>query len=92
MEYNVKHNKERKQFEIELGHLAVVNYTKQNGYYAITHTGVPHAFRGKGIAGILNKALLDYIREEGAKVLPLCPYTETYIERHPEYQDMVIKR
>ncbi|NDV70322.1 GNAT family N-acetyltransferase [Dysgonomonas sp. 25] len=93
MEYKIEHNKEAERFEAHVdGMTAVVDYKKQNGYYAVTHTGVPKPISGQGIAAALTKALLDYIRKEGAKVLPLCPYTEAYIERHPEYWDLLVER
>jgi uncharacterized protein len=33
--------------------------------------------------------VLDIARAEGLKVKPLCPFAKAYIERHPEYADLL---
>lgn len=53
------------------------------------HTVVHDAFAGKGLAGQLVKAALDDVRAQGKKVRPLCPYVARYIEKHPEYADLL---
>jgi predicted GNAT family acetyltransferase len=35
------------------------------------------------------RTALDYVRAQGLKVLPLCPYAKAWIGRHPEYQDLL---
>lgn len=55
-----------------------------------THTEVDEAFEGKGLAGQMVKAALDDVRAQGKKVRALCPYVARYIERHPEYGDLVV--
>ncbi|NLH71357.1 MAG: N-acetyltransferase, partial [Brooklawnia sp.] len=34
---------------------------------------------------------LDDLRASGRKVLPLCPFTASYIASHPQYQDLVAR-
>jgi predicted GNAT family acetyltransferase len=53
------------------------------------HTFVPPALRGGGIASRLTGRALDYARARGAKVIPSCPFVAVYIERHPEYRDLL---
>ena len=90
MEYNIVHNEEESRFETEVEELvSVVDYRRRNNLFIVTHTGVPSQLEGRGIAGAITKALLDYIRENQVKVRPLCPYTKAYIKRHPEYDDIV---
>ena len=52
------------------------------------HTGVPEAMNGKGVA----KALLDYLlndaRENGFKIIPICPFVRAQYARHPEWSDL----
>lgn len=55
----------------------------------LTHTEVRPEHGGKGLAGRLVKHALEASRDAGLRVVPLCPYVVTYIERHPEYQDLV---
>jgi predicted GNAT family acetyltransferase len=81
-------NSAEKQFEIELGDKkAVIVYMINGKNIIMHHTEVPPEFEGKGIAGKLAKFALDWSKENGYKVNPLCPYVKSYIKRHPEYQD-----
>lgn len=90
MEYNIVHNEVESRFETQVeGLTALVDYRKRDSLFLVTHTEVPPQLEGRGIAAALTKALLDYIRENGFKVRPVCPYTKAYIQRHPEYNDIV---
>jgi len=50
---------------------------------------VPPALEGRGIAGKLARAALDYARERKLSVIPRCPFVAAYIRKHPEYQSLV---
>lgn len=90
MEYNIRHNEELSRFETEVdGELGMVNYTQKDNMLVVTHTGVPPEIGGRGVAASLTKALLDYARQNELKVVPVCPYTRAYIQRHPDYEDIV---
>jgi predicted GNAT family acetyltransferase len=56
---------------------------------AFIHTEVDDRFEGQGLAGRLISFALDDARERGLAVLPFCPFVKGYIERHPEYLDLV---
>ena len=71
------------------GHEAELVYRRRDGSMIIDHTGVPEAIAGRGIAGTLVKAALDYARAEGLRVVPACSYSADYIQRHPQYADLV---
>ena len=45
---------------------------------------------GRGIAGALANAALTWARAQGHKVQPLCSYVQQYVQRHPEWLDLVI--
>ncbi|MDX2002918.1 MAG: GNAT family N-acetyltransferase [Chitinophagales bacterium] len=53
------------------------------------HTFVPRALRGKGISGKLIQFALDYAREHGIKVIPTCASVKAFLEKHPEYNDVL---
>lgn len=55
----------------------------------MTHTEVPPALQGRGIAARLVRYALDYARAQGLKVLPLCSYVRRYMQRHPETQELL---
>jgi predicted GNAT family acetyltransferase len=63
----------------------VLDYTLQGQIMTITHTGVPDALGGRGLAAQLTKFALDYARAQPWKVIPVCSYAAAYIQRHTEY-------
>lgn len=71
------------------GDRGVLEYHLSGERMEIRHTFVPAALRGRGIAGQLVRAALDHARAEGLRVVPSCPYAAEWIERHPDYADLV---
>ena len=66
------------------GLLCEVCYELSGGTMVFTHTGVPTALEGRGIAAALVRAALDHARAQGLKVRPLCSYVQVYMRRHPD--------
>ena len=64
-------------------------YRDGPGRRIFTHTEVDPAFEGHGVGGALASAALDDVRRIGLTVVPQCPFIAAYIERHPEYADLV---
>ncbi len=86
----VHHNLAARRFEINVeNQLAVLDYFQQGESLTFSHTGVPAELEGRGIGSQLARAGLDYARAKAFKVVPLCWFVAGYIERHPEYQDLV---
>ena len=86
----VIHNVADNRFEVDLGkEKAVVIYMIKANLFIFLHTEVPPAFEGQGIAGKMTQAALDYARLEGYKVRSYCSYSTFYIERHPEFKDLL---
>jgi predicted GNAT family acetyltransferase len=56
---------------------------------SITHTEIEPAFQGEHLATHLARFALDDARKRGLAVLPFCPYTTSWIKKHPEYTDLV---
>ena len=54
----------------------------------ITHTGVPQALGGQGIAADLAHRALEAARAKGWKVNPVCSYIDAYMRRHAAYQEL----
>jgi len=50
---------------------------------------VPRVLEGRGIGSKLVRATLDQVRSEGLKVVPRCSFVRAYMERHPEYADLL---
>ena len=86
----VIHNPRAGCFEFQKdGHLAVLEYHLSDGKIIFTHTGVPEAIGGQGIGALLACAGLDYARDQSLAVVPLCSFIAGYIQKHPEYQNLV---
>ncbi|MBB5787005.1 GNAT family N-acetyltransferase [Jiangella mangrovi] len=66
-----------------------LTYSRRDDEIVALHTVVEEAAEGKGVGGALARALLDDAREGGLKVVPQCPFVAAYLERHPEYTDLV---
>jgi len=86
----VENNEAAQRFEVKVGNqLAVVEYRRAGNNIIFTHTGVPPALEGQGIASKLARSALEYAQQEQLTVVPLCPFVASYIRRHPEYQGLV---
>jgi predicted GNAT family acetyltransferase len=87
---NVVHNQAEERFELAIGGAtAVAAYRLKDGRISFSHTVVPEELEGQGIGSRLVSGALDQVREQGLKVVPICSFVKGYIERHPEYQDLL---
>ena len=90
MSLQIRHDPVARRFTTQLdGQEAELVYRLQQGRLIIDHTGVPEAIGGKGVAGELVKAALEYARAEGLRVVAACSYSAAYVQRHPEYADLL---
>jgi uncharacterized protein len=86
----VQNNEEKSRFEMTVdGSTAIAEYERREGEIIFTHTEVPEAIGGRGIAQQLVKGALDQARAKDLKVVALCGYVEKFIDRHPEYKDLL---
>ena len=90
----INHNPLAKRFEASLGdYIAILTYRmRDEDTIVFTHTGVPAAMSGQGIGSKLAQTGLAYARESGLGVIATCPFMAGYIDRHPEYQDLLVPR
>jgi len=87
---DICHDAARCRFSMQTdGHLCVLDYTLNGQTMTITHTGVPQAVGGRGIAAQLMAAALDAARRQGWRVLPVCSYASAYMRRHPGTEDLL---
>ncbi|MCU1230573.1 MAG: acetyltransferase [Acidobacteria bacterium] len=87
---DVKHNSAAQRFEVIIdGHLAEADYEMRGGKIVFTHTKVPEALSGRGIANQLAIAALGYARAEKLPVVAECAFIASYIKRHDEYADLI---
>jgi predicted GNAT family acetyltransferase len=87
---DVAHNKGESRFESTVdGKLSKVEYETAPGQITFTHTEVPRELSGRGIAQQMVKQALEHARKQKLRVVPQCAYVAAFIEKHPEYQDLV---
>lgn len=89
MSSTIKHNASAHQFETRVDdHSCVLDYSLDGDVMTITHTEVPGAVGGRGIAGKLVQAALTVAAEEGWKVVAACSYAADWMQRHSEYDEL----
>jgi predicted GNAT family acetyltransferase len=86
----IRDNPTASQFEMSVGDaVAFMRYQREDGRVVLVHTEVPAALSGQGVGSKLVRAVLDRLRGDGMKVVPRCEFVAAYLERHPEYRDLL---
>jgi len=89
---DVKNNPSHGRFEVHMeGAEAYLRYQQKGELIYLIHTEVPEELEGQGIGSALAKTGLEYARESGLRVIPLCSFVQSYLKRHPEYQELLHK-
>ncbi|WP_213775917.1 GNAT family N-acetyltransferase [Bradyrhizobium sp. dw_78] len=87
---DIINNAAQQRYELAVeGHIAATYYQIADGVITFVHTEVPPELGGKGIGSKLIKGALDQVRNAGLKVIAQCPFVKAYIDRHPDYQDLL---
>lgn len=86
----VVHKRSENRYELTVnGARATLDYHIDDRHMVITHTFVPPALRGGGIAAELVRSALADARKDGHKVRSECSYVSAYLERHAaQYADL----
>jgi len=66
-------------------------YQVQDQTVVFTHTEVDDDEEGQGVGGALVRGALDQVRDAGLTVLPVCPFVKAWIDRHEDYQPLVVE-
>jgi uncharacterized protein len=87
----VRDNRELQRYEaIVDGKLAgSISYRERENELVLVHTQVEEGFEGQGVGGRLVAGALDDIRARGLRMRPFCAFVRAYLERHPEYDDLI---
>lgn len=71
--------------------LGFVTYQLTGNIIVYTHTEVMPEHEGKGIGSQLAKAVMDDAKSRSRNVVPICPYIAKWLQKHPEYDGVVVK-
>lgn len=88
----VRQNDEQQRYEAvdEAGVVAgFAAYERDGDVVVFTHTEVDDAFEGRGVGSALAGGALDDVRTTGRRARLLCPFITSYVERHPEYRELL---
>jgi uncharacterized protein len=87
----VQDNPARRRFEILVdGRPAgFAAYQVRSDAIVFTHTEVDDEYEGKGVGSKLAKGALDQLRERGDKVVAQCEFIAAWIDKHPDYKDLL---
>jgi predicted GNAT family acetyltransferase len=73
MALNIHHDSAAREFTVEVdGYAGVLNYDLRGDTMTVTHTLVPEAIGGRGLAAGLMRGARETPRAEGGKVVPVC--------------------
>jgi predicted GNAT family acetyltransferase len=87
---SVRDNPELNRFELDVdGDTAVAYYRIDNDVMVFTSTQTPPRLRSQGVASELIRNALEFARARGLKVQADCSFVADYVQRHPEFQNLL---
>ena len=91
MDIDVTDNREGSRYEARAGGdlAGSAEYRLGDGVVVFTHTVVDEAFEGHGVGSALARTALDDARERGLQVEPRCSFIRGWIDKHPDYSDLI---
>ncbi|KKK05600.1 GNAT family N-acetyltransferase [Micromonospora sp. HK10] len=92
MSFLVVENPAERRFEILVDDALAgfAAYEPRGEVLVFTHTEVDERFQNMGVGAALVRGALDQVRERGGRLVPRCSFLAAFIERHPEYADLVV--
>ncbi|GAA3027055.1 hypothetical protein GCM10010528_05930 [Gordonia defluvii] len=85
----VTHNPDRERFELWVAGdlVGVLGYHAEHAVdgdvVTVLHTVLYDEYTGHGLATRLTRSAVDYIKQTGARLRPVCTFTRHYLETHP---------
>ena len=86
----VSNNTSAGRFEIRTENgTSLLKYVPSGDRLDLVHTEVPVADQGKGFGDALVRAALDHARSERLLVVASCPFVHAFLQKHPEFSELV---
>jgi predicted GNAT family acetyltransferase len=64
-------------------------FVDHDGQRIFPHTEIDDEFEGRGLASILVGEALKSTRDDGLRIVAVCSMVAGYLEKHPEFNDVV---
>jgi uncharacterized protein len=89
----VQDNPGESRYELVLDEHVVgeILYRLAPDHAVLLHTEVLPSLENKGLGARLVAGSLDDIRARGLHVVAICPFVRSYIRRHADYADLVVR-
>lgn len=87
----VRNNTEQHHYELVVEDQVVgfVKYRMVGDAIRLVHTEIEPEHEGKGYGSTLAKQVLNEMRAQNKQIIPACKFIAGYIEKHPEYADLI---
>jgi predicted GNAT family acetyltransferase len=91
MSFTVIDHPEASRYELHDGSTlaGIAEYQLDADSIIFYHTKVSAAYEGQGAGSQLAREALDDARRRGLRVVVRCPFIAAWIERHPDYADLL---
>jgi predicted GNAT family acetyltransferase len=85
----ILNNHRNGQFEYLVGNdKAILTYRIKEETMFFMHTMVPDRSEGQGIGSLLAERALMYAKLNGYKIVPLCPFVLSFVNKNPQWKEM----
>jgi hypothetical protein len=79
------------RFELEVSdQTAFIEFDKiEPNILDLVHTEVPELLSSQGVGSALVEGAFNYCTENGLKVIPTCPFIKSYMDKNPQWNDLI---
>lgn len=86
-----RHDPDRHRYVAEAEGTVVAEtlYAERDDRFVFVHTEVDPDMEGRGLGSDLTRFALDDMRANRRRIQALCPFTAGWIDRHPDYEDLL---
>jgi len=89
-EEKLKVNEAIHHLELEIeGNIAFIDYKLAGQKLFLIHTEVPPALEDKGVGSAIVQKALQYAKDNDFKIVPICPFVQSYLKSHLEWLQIV---
>ncbi len=88
LQLNVNFRLNRLELEVQ-GITAFIKYKLSNEMLFLIHTEVASGLEGKSVGSAIVHKALQYAKDSNYKVVPICPFVQSYLKRHKEWGDII---